>query len=326
MNPSMFDPACTAEQLVAAVDAVYSLGSEAKLEVIADFIDVTPNRVESILNLAVAMGLLSLCSNVNVYVTSKISRLLVTASPEQRPAVLRMFLEEFQVFDVFRSRMVLDGTTDAAIRRTKTILKLSEHHGEISQTLISLGTYCGALNRIDGSTDYVVHREIPMQFIGLISQAIEDRSNAESLVIKRIGSQGDWFIECHESVIVPLTAAVVHASRGESDQAVFRAGNALDSFLQAWAKRTFGSKTLTGTGIGSYVNEIAQWDASKMPKKVKAMGFFLSNLRNAADHGTDSEIGEEWSFCDVTGQSYVLVACDFVRVCCTLGDGQGFKI
>ena len=52
-----------------------------------------------------------------------------------------------------------------------------------------------------------------------------------------------------------------------------------------------------------------------LPKKLAAVDRYLGAVRNAADHGTDPDIGQAWQLQGSTGLDYIGVACSFVTAC-----------
>jgi hypothetical protein len=110
-------------------------------------------------------------------------------------------------------------------------------------------------------------------------------------------------------VIVPLADALLRAKSGDSRGAVVTAGNAIESYLDDLA--TQKSVSLSGaTGINAKLDRFDR--AGTLPKKLVHVGKYLGHIRNAADHGTDADVGASWSIRKETGIEYVFVACSFV--------------
>ena len=87
------------------------------------------------------------------------------------------------------------------------------------------------------------------------------------------------------------------------------AGNAMDSYLAALGTRL--GVVLTGAhGINAKLDELRR--ANQMPMKLLNMGKYLGHVRNAADHGVDTDVGVAWSIRPATGVEYVFVACSFI--------------
>lgn len=94
--PRPFSPA-TAEQVVAAVEAVVVSRQPSTVEFVADFSDLPKDQAEAALKLAADLGLLS--HNTGTYsAISPLSRFLVTPKLMQKAAVIRIILESYEPF------------------------------------------------------------------------------------------------------------------------------------------------------------------------------------------------------------------------------------
>src|SRR3972149_5686938 len=102
--PVPFSPA-TAEQAVTAVEAVAVNGGPTSIDFVASFSDLPRDQAEAALNLAADLGFL-LHTAGKFSVASPLCRLVVTANQMQKAAVLRLVLESYRPFVVFRERLV----------------------------------------------------------------------------------------------------------------------------------------------------------------------------------------------------------------------------
>jgi hypothetical protein len=82
------------------------------------------------------------------------------------------------------------------------------------------------------------------------------------------------------------------------------AGNAIESFLVQVADH-YGMNVQNAMGINAKADQIAQ--AHHLTAKHKFMIKYLGHVRNAADHGTDQEIGQAWEITKETAIEYVHV-------------------
>jgi hypothetical protein len=110
-------------------------------------------------------------------------------------------------------------------------------------------------------------------------------------------------------VIVPLAEALLKAKDGDARGAVVNAGNAVESYLVAFAGRT-GVNIGGATGINSKLDRFDQVKA--LPKKLIFVGKYLGHVRNAADHGVDADVRAAWTVREATGIEYVFVAASFI--------------
>ncbi len=123
----------TAEQVIIVSEAVVSLGRGDAVAV-ATFTDLPPGTADSALKLAADMGLLS--ENAGQFsAASPLCKLLRTPQDREKAAILRVALESYEPFQVFREEHIAtDNVTDAA-QRTKAKLDLDCHREEVKATL-----------------------------------------------------------------------------------------------------------------------------------------------------------------------------------------------
>lgn len=313
-------PDTTADLVVAAVDAVVSANGDARVGYVADFMDVPQPTAQAALDLAVDLGLLA-ASSTRYTPRPPLARLLVTSSDAQRAAVLRVAVESFEPFVLFRERLRVTGVAAQAAQQARTALGLTEHKSQIAQTLTSLGTYTRAI-RDEGAGLFTVPNSDLTDLAQSLDAAVDDLTTAEVRV-------RDWFNEksagyvSQADVLQPLADAYRKAAKGDSRGAIVSAGNAIESFLVQLAGDL--SVNLQGaTGIGSKVDRFSQ--ASKFPSKLAAVGKYLSNVRNAADHGIDTDTGAAWDVRPGTGIDYLRVVITFIDIGVGIVSGEPWAI
>jgi hypothetical protein len=302
--PRDFSPA-TAEQVVAAVEAIVSTRQSAKAEFVASFSDITEAQAGSALELATDLGFLAL-DGAKYTVASPLCRFLVTPSQMEKAAVLRVLLESYEPFVVFRERLVATGSAPTAAQQTKVTLDLNAHREEIKDTLLSLGTYSHALIT-EGGGRYSQSAAPPANTLEDLMAAAQNAAAAEGRVRQQIGAEAAAAVS-RDEVLVPLSEAWLRAAGADGRGAVVEAGNAVESFLTALAGRT-GTNITGANGINA---KLDKFQAAILPKKLVNVGKYLGHVRNAADHGVDPEVGAAWSIRSATGVEYVYVACSFI--------------
>jgi hypothetical protein len=305
--PTPFYPA-TAEQVVSVVEAVVVNRNPAKPDFVAEFSDLTRTQSEAGLKLAVDLKLLA--HDSGKYSTeSFLCRFLVTPNQSHKAAVLRLVLESFTPFVVFRERLVATGSASTAAQQTKAALSLDAHREEIKDTLISLGTYSHALVT-EGGGRYKSAEMSMDNTLQSMSQACSDATLAEHRIREQLGQDAASFASRND-VIVPLSDGLLRATQADPRGAVLVAGNAIESYLDSLASHLSPPIPLTGaTGINAKLEKFQQ--ASRLPKKLINVGKYLGHVRNAADHGIDPETGASWTIRKATGLEYLYVACSFI--------------
>jgi hypothetical protein len=304
--PRPFSPG-TAEQVVAAVDAVMAHAEPALVAFVADFMDLPAAQAEAALKLAVDLGLLKTSAGGRYAPASPLCRFLATPNNAQRAAVLRVVLESYAPFFTFRERLQSTGVAQTAAQQTKVALDLDAHREAVKDTLISLGTYSDALIT-EGGGRYApqpASMENPLQVLALTAG---EQAAAEALIRGQLGPEAGGIVS-RDEVIVPLSNALLRATGGDARGAVVDAANAVESYLVALAARV-GVGLVGATGINSKLDRFnaGHW----MSSKLIGVGKHLGHVRNAADHGIDPDVGVMWTIRRATGLEYVFLACSFI--------------
>lgn len=302
--PRAFSPA-TAEQVVAAVEAVFVNGKPTNASFVAAFCDLPSDRADAALELAVDLSLLS--KQAGEYrIANPLCRVLGSPDERHRAAALRVALESYEPFIVFRERLPATPMVATAAHQTKSALDLDAHRDEIKDTLISLGTYSQALMEAGGgryrlaepSTDHLLDLAVAAQALAA----------AESRIRQQIGETAAGRVS-RDEVLLPLADGLQKAAAADAEGAVQAAGNAVESYLVEVAGRV-GANLAGATGLNAKVERLVTHGT--IPKKVAQIGKYLGHIRNAADHGIDADVGASWTIRPSTGIEYVFVACSFI--------------
>lgn len=306
----------TAEQVVATVEAVVAFSGGATLAQVAEFTDLREDTARAALALAGDLGLVD-PSQQNLLVSNPICRLLRTPSDKQKAAVIRIVLESYEPFLVFREELQSSGDVTLAANRTKARLDLAAHREDVKSTILGLATYSGALIAGHG-TQYQRDNESFSTLVLELAAGAADQAAAIHEIREQIGNDAANNTS-HENVISPLAAALRQAAARSGREAIVNAGNAIETFLIEYAARH--AVNLDGAnGVNAKLDRLKA--ADRMPTKLSFNGKYLGHLRNAADHGVDAEIGAPWGIHEATGLNYVLVATAFIRAVRSFETGQ----
>jgi hypothetical protein len=287
---------------------------------VAAFADLTDAQAESALGLAEDLGLIGE-EDGSFRTASPLAQFLAHGGDAQRAVILRLLLESYEPFRVFRDRLLSTNTVATAATQTRAILDLDAHREEIKDTLLSLGTFSQALAGEGGARYLPVPPPAPNMLEHLAASA-EDHAAAEARIREQLGADVVPGLPL-DTVIQPLADALLRASQGDGRGAVVAAGNAVESFLSDMGAR--GAIDLSHAhGINAKVRELK--DAGVLPEKVAAVGRYLGHIRNGADHGVDPEVGTAWSIRPSTGVEVVFVATSFISICCGRESGGIFEL
>jgi hypothetical protein len=307
----------TAEHVMAAVEAIVVNGGPAGVDVIASFLDTTPANAIAALEMAIELGIVA--QNGTVYAAiSPLCRFI--AIPDQKAAFLRILIESYRPFTVFRERLLATADLTKAAQASRLFCGLPAHRDAIKDTLISLGTYSRALVP-EGGGNYQLETESMLNALQTIASATKDMVSAEGRIRAQLGPGAETALQTQrDTVIIPLADALIRANNRDGAGAVQSAGNAVESHITSMALR-MGVALTSATGIISKLDKFSA-QPRHLPKKLIQIGSYLGAIRNAADHGIDPDINNSsWQIRDATGLEYVFVACSFIAATIAIEKG-----
>lgn len=225
----------TAEDIVAVVDAVVAKGHDVNIDFISEFTGIaTEAQVTKALDMAIELKMVVSEASGNYSVDSFLAKKLVTATTDDEKAVImRMILEQYYPYTVFKTRYSFTHSIEQACIQTKILCSLSANDRDIRSTLISIATYAKALKSEGANLYSFVEEE---NIYPLIESSLMD-----SAVAKR--SLQDFFGErIYDSlnittIIEPLFEAFQKAKATNPDTRaiIVYAANAFESFLDTYA-------------------------------------------------------------------------------------------
>ncbi|MCE9528681.1 MAG: hypothetical protein K8R36_21760 [Planctomycetales bacterium] len=295
----------TAEATVKVVEAVFAAQTATVANVEA-FCDLSNAQASAALGLAVDLKLLQEAGGTFT-VLSPLSRFFSFPRDQQKAAVLRIALESYDVFHRFRDRLVATNNASDAATQTKAILDLDLHREDVKETLISLGTYSGAISS-KGSGQYAVENAEITEKLEVLARGCADLAAAETWVRTRLGPTAD--VVSRNDVLLPLAGALVKATNGDSDDAAQEAGNAFESYLAELATRM----SVSLAGASGIIQKVEKFRAgNKLPKKLIESAKYIGQVRNAAGHGVDTDINASWTIQTTTAFELICVICSLIR-------------
>jgi len=300
-------PIATPEQVVNCVEAVFAYGGKTKVGTVANFLDLQLAQTQKAIDLACDFDFLKKQGS-NIVCSSPLCRFFATPNQKQKAAILRLRLESFEPFTVFRERLIATNDAKQAAKDTKKILDLMPHHDELKESLVSFGTFTSALIKSGGGNFEVVDSALDNDLL-VWATACEDRIQAEARIREQIDHAA--FDETPRAEILePLATGLLRAVAADAREAVQNAGNAVESFL-VWVGTETGLDVTNKPGINAKAQELTS--SNKIAKKHSAMAGYLGHIRNAADHGVDADVGKAWDIQSSTGLEYVYVSLSFIR-------------
>lgn len=301
----------TAEQVIGAADAALQRTTSVNVETVAVFLDTTNDYAQEAVNMAVQLGLLREKSPGAFVVASPCVRYLVTSVREEKAAVFRFLLEQYEPFSVFKRRLDLSsGVPGEAAVQTKAICDISAHKDILGGTLVDLGTYANALTS-QGAGLYLAPEASDRGYLNVLSEVVADRAKTEVFVRRALDRDAAGWID-GDSVLENLVTAYqrLQAVGDDPKAPIVHAGNAFESFLSQLAAH-YNTNVAGANGINAKAERLRQ--AGHLSIKHKNMIAYIGHIRNAADHGIDADVGHQWSVRDRTAIEYVHVVMTAIR-------------
>ncbi|MEG6573598.1 hypothetical protein V6C31_03470 [Caldibacillus debilis] len=293
----------TAEHIINATDAVLLKRNGCDENFVASFMDVPDETARNALRMAEQIGLVKLCQNL-YYPLCPFATYLATGNEKQKAIVIRLLLEQYEPYRLFKERLIVTGFVQAASEQIRVFFGMSAHREVIKNTLTSLGTYSQSLLS-EGAGLYRVAEEVRERadYILGMNEIVSQKEQADIIVRKLLGPNASSWIDPSDT-LEQLVIAYLKLSDSKNDPRgpILYAGNAFESFLVKFADHH--NVSLQGaTGINSKIDKLNA--AGKLNTKHKFMGKYLGHVRNACEHGIDPEIGQSWQISQKTSHEYV---------------------
>jgi hypothetical protein len=197
-------------------------------------------------------------------VLSPMSRLLRTPRDTEKAAVLRIVLESYEPFLIFRDQIGAMGSAPDAAKATKAVLEIDAHREELKDALLSLATYSGALiPAMASGGSYTRDRDGLSNLLHELAVGSSEQSASVQRIREELGIAAGRVSQ--ENVVDPLASALRHAGVLNAREAVLNAGNAVDTFLDEFAARQ-GVSLAGATGINAKLDKLGT--ANALPKKL----------------------------------------------------------
>lgn len=299
----------TAEHVISATDAALQVKDRVDKNIVADFIDSTVDSANNALRMAEQLGFLK-SSNGKFRCEFPYAEYLVTSILDEKAAVLRFVLEQYPPYRTFKARLSMGIIPSDAANQTRAIHKITAHRDVVLDTLTSLGTYANSLSS-EGAGLYRLKEGEIKKYLCIVEKVINDRETTRIYIRHRMSKEAvEWIND--RDVFEELVTGYQRAAKAKEDKnaPIVHTGNAVESFLAQLASH-YNVNVERATGINAIVDELDR--NGHLTKKHKFMIKYLGHVRNAADHGKDSEIGKAWEISETTSIEYVHVAQSVIR-------------
>ena len=211
--PGALTPA-TAEQVVMVVTAVVAK-DPCDAAYVASFTELQQSQVDNAIQLAIHLNLLDETNN-EYSIANPIARFLATPNVAQKASVLRVVVECYEPFRVFRQQLVATDNAVEAAKQTRALIGATLNHTALKDALISLATFANALNDHGGGR-YSPNDGPLTNDIEVLATACSDKTAAELRVRLQMATASSEVD--HADVIAPLGKALLDAAGGNGGPA-----------------------------------------------------------------------------------------------------------
>ncbi len=299
----------TAEDIVGVVDAILARPNNCTKEYISDFADISSIQTDNALLMAKEFNLVKNMQDGTYYSDSFLARLIVSSRNDtHKAAIMRLILEQYEPFVMFKVRHGFTGSMDAAAKQIRSMYSMTSSYKDIRNTIINIGTYSRSLIN-DGASSYKFNQD-DVNYIEILELALKFKSNDDNALVNQLGEDAFSYVD-RDRVFSPLSEAYSKIQNISSDKnsIILYAGNAFESFLQQIADDNQVSLQ-SKNGISAKTDALS----NVLSKKHRGMIQYVIQIRNAADHGADpDENGKVWSIADDTAQFVPLIVANLIK-------------
>lgn len=292
MGPGL--PQATAEQLVRAAEGVHVLGPEASLDGIARFLDGTPARAQSALEAAEALGFVTRSAAPDTWTGALVAGALAASNAAEKTVLVRLHLERFRPYAVFRARIAAGEHPKDAARQACVSEGLTSDPLDAEETLLNWALYSQSLvhgperELLVPGDDQVLHKALAIQ-----EAVATKRDTVLAHITQKLGVEAAGFA-AGEALDGLVESYLTIIAGGAMDHAMFQLGKG----LEAWFKKlpeldpdiTLPPGAMT---MGAIANSLRGHGLTTRKHHALLLGVIA--VRNAADHAADADIGATWA-------------------------------
>ena len=206
----------TAEDIVAVVDAIVAKGEGVTKNFVSKFTGIaTDEQVDKAIKMSMELQLVEEDGKTSKYkIKSILARKLVTASSDnQKAAIMRIILEQYEPYNVFKTRYEYTKSIELACSQTKILFEMDSNERDIKSTLISVATYAKAL-KSEGASLYSFIEEDNNET--LINQVLSESAITET-TLKQYWGESICSLLSQAIIFSPLSDALLKTKSNQID-------------------------------------------------------------------------------------------------------------
>ena len=299
-----------AEDIVGVVDAILAKPLECSEDFISEFADISTTQTANALHMASQLGLVGKDIATGFYTSNSfLARLIVSSRDDNhKAAIMRLVLEQYEPYITFKARFSFSNVIDLACKQVKSLYSMSCGYKDIRNAIINIATYSKAMIN-DGASSYKLNQD-EVSYIEILELALKFKANDDNALRAQLGETVCDYLDT-EKIFNPLSDAYSKIQNIDTDPqaTILYAGNAFESFLHQIADGH--SISLIGkNGIGQKCDALN----SILSKKHRGMIQYICQVRNAADHGADSdEGGKVWAVSNESALMYPIIVASVIK-------------
>lgn len=289
------------KNLLNVIEAICILNSNANVENIEKYSDITENATKDAIHLAEKMDLIEL--NGTVYQPkNSYSNLLSNASHADKKNILKFILYEHEPFYYFAKLIKNGENATRAAHKTQQVFGIIGSQAIVMNTFVELGKFSNIFNEDDAgniSVNLNMEPEIKTIFES-IHATLEDRAQIDIFIENYLDPEALKFIEDYKERLIQTALNFV----ANPKHAIRDLGDIFEDFI----KKVCSDRTIDYSGT-SGISSVGALLATNNLVKTKHRGYFefLTHMRNAATHNRDAEIDGSWDMTSDTSFNVFLV-------------------
>jgi hypothetical protein len=307
-------PDASAELILAAAEAVYYLRPDFDIQKIATYIGTTSEATaRGALEGAKLLGFLIEAPNGTYLPEGRILHLQTHADGLARRMLFRVRLEEFRSFQVFKERVLCGDSALESAKKVKLLQDIETEVTKVKDIFQQWGLYGQSFSQ-DQIGNLVCSSEegLTPAYLLKVRASIASAEQARVFMQARIGE--DYFRQLPAEVVDSFSSAMVrcHARHEPKPEIMFAIGTSMEKFLSFIAAKASPAVDLLGTnGMVQMAERLRSRDV--LTRKHFGLIQAVGAVRNAADHGVDTDIDKVWTLTYEAILDAGLIALDAVR-------------